>query len=308
MSDFTETRGNLMKKKIISRRDFLKDSAALAVASGLYFNFPRKLFSQSEPKTRVVLNRHQDLLNEKGDLNLKILKQVVDESVMVLLGEKDPLSAWRKLIKSSDVVGIKSNVWSYLPTPPELEQVLKKRVLACGVAEENISIRDRGVLSDPIFKKATALINVRPMRTHHWSGVGTLLKNYIMFVERPYEYHGDTCADLATIWKLPHVKGRTRLNILVMFTPLFHSVGPHDYNAEYTWRYQGVLVGVDPVAVDATGVRIIQAKRLEYFKEDRPINPPVKHIFLADTRHHLGTADPNKIELIKLGWQDGVLI
>jgi hypothetical protein len=301
-------KGKRMKKDMVSRRDFLKDSAALAVVGSLYFNLPAKLFAQPEQKTRVILIRHENLLNEKGVPDYTIVEQLLDEAVTTLMGETDPLSAWKQLIRSSDVVGIKTNVWNYLPTPAELERAIRKRVLDCGVTEKNIGLKDRGILSDPVFKKATALINVRPMRTHHWSGVGTLLKNYIMFVDKPYEYHGDSCADLATIWKLPHVQGRTRLNILVMFTPLFHSVGPHDYSAEYTWKYQGLLVGVDPVAVDATGVRIIQAKRREYFKDDRPINPPVKHIFLADTRHHLGTADPNKIELIKLGWQDGVLI
>jgi hypothetical protein len=93
-----------------------------------------------------------------------------------------------------------------------------------------------------------------------------------------------------------------------MFTPLFHSVGPHAFNPKYTWAYNGLLVGNDPVAVDAIGVRILMAKRQQFFKEDRPINPPIKHVFLADTRHHLGTADPSKIELIKLGWQDDTLI
>jgi hypothetical protein len=298
----------MMKKNNISRRDFLRDSAALAAAGSLYLNLPPKLFAQSQQKTRVVLIRHKNLLNENGVPDNVIVTQLLDEAVTALMGQKDTLTAWKQLIKSNDVVGIKTNVWNYLPTPAALETAVKKRVMDCGVAEKNISINDRSILSDPVFKKATALINMRPMRTHNWSGVGTLLKNYIMFVDKPYEYHGDTCADLATIWKLPHVQGRTRLNVLVMFTPLFHSTGPHDYSAEYTWKYQGMLVGVDPVAVDATGVRIIQAKRREYFKEDRPINPPVKHIFLADTRHHLGTADPNKIELIKLGWQDGVLI
>jgi hypothetical protein len=107
---------------------------------------------------------------------------------------------------------------------------------------------------------------------------------------------------------LPIAEGKTVLNILVMLTPLFHSVGPHDYNPTYTWKYNGMLVGLDPVAVDATGVRILMAKRRDYFEEDRPINPPPKHVFLADTRHNLGTSDERKIELIKLGWEDGRLI
>ena len=174
--------------------------------------------------------------------------------------------------------------------------------------EKNISVNDQQVLRDPVFRDATALINVRPLRTHNWSGVGSLIKNYIMFVDTPESYHGDSCADLAKIWKLPSVEGKTRLNILVVLTPLFHGIGPHHYNPKYTWAYKGLLVGFDPVAVDATGVRILQAKRRAFFEEDRPLNPPPKHVFLADTRHHLGTADPEKINLVRLGWQEDSLI
>jgi len=186
--------------------------------------------------------------------------------------------------------------------------IIKNKIIQCGVSENNISIDDRGILGNPVFKKSTALINVRPIRTHDWSGVGSLLKNYIMFVRKPSIYHPDSCANLAKLWYLPHVKGKTRLNILVMLTPLFHGMGPHHFSAKFTWAYNGLLVGFDPVAVDATGVRILQAKRKHFFGEERPINPPVKHVYLADTRHHLGTADPSKIDLIKIGWEKDILI
>jgi hypothetical protein len=146
------------------------------------------------------------------------------------------------------------------------------------------------------------------MRTHAWSGVGSLIKNYIMFVNNPADYHGDSCADLAKIWKLDHVKDKTRLNILVMLTPLFHGVGPHHFNKQFTWAYNGLIVGFDPVAVDSIGLRIIQAKRTEHFGEETPLNPPAKHILMADTRHHLGTANPEKIDLIRLGDSDDILI
>ena len=233
---------------------------------------------------------------------------MIDEAVRLLTNEKDTLQAWQQLIKPEDIVGIKSNVWRYLRTPIELEDIIKNRIKQCGVSENSIDIDDRGISGNPVFQKSTALINVRPMRTHDWSGVGSLIKNYIMFVDKPSVYHPDSCADLAKLWYLPHVKGKTRLNILVMLTPLFHGMGPHHFSPKYTWAYNGLLVGFDPVAVDATGVRIIQAKRKQFFGEDRPINPPPKHIFLADTRHHLGTADPNKIELIKVGWEKDILI
>ncbi len=298
-----------MKKNIITRRSLLKKAAALAAGSAILMNFPAKMLGATgNKKSRVVLIRDKAILDADGKVNAGVMQDMLDKALLQLTGKSSVGEAWKSIIKPSDIVGIKSNVWRNLPTPPELENAIKKRVMEAGVAEDKISIRDRGLLSDPVFTQSTALINVRPMRTHAWSGVGSLIKNYIMFVNNPASYHDDSCADLATLFELPVVKGKSRLHILVMLTPLFHGVGPHHFNKEYTWPYKGIIVGFDPVAVDATGLQILQARRKEYFGEDRPLNPPAKHILLADTRHHLGTADPDLIDLVKTGWEEGVMI
>jgi hypothetical protein len=298
-----------MKKNIITRRSLLKKAAALAAGSALLMNFPVRVFgSAGKKQSRVVLIRDEAVIDAEGKVNAAIMQDMLDKAVLKLSGKPSVQQAWKGIIRPDDIVGIKTNVWSYLATPPELENAIKRRVMEAGVAENKISIKDRDVLSDPVFQKATALINVRPMRTHAWSGVGSLIKNYIMFTPNPASYHGDSCADLATLFELPEVKGKSRLHILVMLTPLFHGVGPHHFNKEFTWTYKGILAGFDPVAVDSVGLQIIQAKRREYFGEDKPLNPPAKHILLADTRHHLGTADPESIELLKLGWKEGVMV
>lgn len=291
-----------------TRREFLKDAASASAAGALCLGLPQRLSAQTVTKTKVVLVRNKNVLDDLNKPRAKVVEDMLDQAVVALVGEKDPASCWKRLVKPEDVVGVKSNAWRFLPTPSELEAAIKIRLMDAGVAEKNIGIRDRGLLKDKLFRNATALINVRPLRTHHWSGVGSLLKNYIMFVKKPSSYHPDTCADLGAIWKLPLVEGKTRLNILVLFTPLFHGVGPHHFSPKYIWPYRGLIVGRDPVAVDSVGVRILQAKRRKVFGEERPLGPPPKHIFLADTRHHIGTADPAKIELIKLGWKDGILI
>ena len=297
-----------MKSKLISRRKLLKDATLASIAGTLYFNMPVYAFGKSEgPKSRVVLIRHKDVMDDAGKINQSIMQEMIDEAVVELTG-KDIKDAWKSLVKPDDIVGIKSNVWKYIPTPSELENAVKERVMEAGVPEKNIGIRDRGLLTDEIFTNATALINMRPLRTHYWSGVGSLIKNYITFVKKPSAYHPDTCADLATLWKLPVAADKTRLNVLVVLTPLFHGSGPHHYSKQFTWQYNGLLVGFDPVAVDSVGVKLLLNKRADYFGEERPLNPPAKHVFLADTRHHLGTADSNKIELIKLGWEEGLLI
>jgi hypothetical protein len=297
-----------MSRKVLTRRDFLKSGSAAAVGGALYLNAGAKTPAKEKPKSRVVLIRSKDALDKLGKPKGEVLVPMLDEAITALLGVKEVSAAWKKLFEPSDVVGIKSNVWRFLPTPTSLEEHMVSCLEGVGVKAKNISVGDRGVRKDPVFKRATALINIRPLRTHHWSGVGSLIKNHIMFVKEPWAYHDDTCADLGSLWKLPHMEGKTRLNVLVVLTPLFHGIGPHHYNPKYTWYYGGLLVGLDPVAVDSTGVRILLAKRKEYFKEERPISPPPKHVFLADTRHHLGTADPAKIELVKLGWKEGILI
>lgn len=297
-----------MSERRIDRRNFLITGGTAVVAGALTFSSPSFAGLLKERKSRVVLIRHAKATDRLHKPDKGILADMMDEAVTELLQIQEVEAAWRRLIRPSDIVGIKTNVWKYLRTPVELEDVVRDRITGTGVPAGNIATDDRGVHSNPAFRRATALINIRPLRTHHWSGLGTLIKNYIMFIDQPAEYHGDSCADLASIWKLPHVAGRTRLNVLVMLTPLFHGSGPHHFNPEYLWRYNGLLVGTDPVAVDAVGARIIEARRREYFGEDRPINPPPKHIALADTRHKLGNADPDRIELIRLGWRDGELI
>ena len=172
----------------------------------------------------------------------------------------------------------------------------------------SIAIDDRGIRENPVFMRSTALINVRPMRTHHWSGLGTLLKNYIMFTSAPWSYHGNSCERLGAIWQKPHVEGKTRLNILVMLTPLFHGIGPHHFSRRYIWPYAGLIVSTDPVAADATGARIIEAKRNEYFADHRPISPPPLHIAAADTRFGLGNSRTDRIELVRMGWEEQILI
>lgn len=297
-----------MTFKGITRRDFLKRTSSAALAGAVYLSLPGRLIAQSDKASRVVLIRDPRALDAGNKPVDHVLEEMLDTAVSTLFEEADAAKAWQRILQPEDVLGIKSNFWSYLRTPQGLERSLRKRAIGVGIKPENISTADYRVLSDPVFRQATALINIRPMRTHYWSGVGSLIKNYIMFVESPSSYHPDTCADLASIWKLPIVKGKTRLNILVMLTPLFHGSGPHHFNPKYTWAYSGLLVGTDPVAVDAMGLRILTAKRREYFGDERPLTPPAKHILLADTRHQLGTANPDQIDFIKLGWEEGVLI
>ncbi len=295
-------------KKVITRRDFIRTSSLAAMGSLVGLPWAGRAADGRTAKSRVVLIRDENLLDAAGTVQGGNLADMLDRAMQTLFETSDAFGAWQQVFDPQDIVGIKSNVWWHLPTPRALEKILQERLTAVGVKTQNISVDDRGVRRNSIFKKSTALINVRPMRTHDWSGLGTLLKNYIMFVPSPWIYHGNACETLGAIWHKPRVKEKTRLNILVMITPLFHGVGPHHFSRKYTWPYSGLIVSADPVAADATGAHIIQAKRNEYFGKPKPISPRPLHIEAADTKYGLGHSHPHRIELIKMGWEAGMLI
>lgn len=292
-------------KSNMTRRDFIRGSAAAVLGATALGSLP---LAAQEKKTRVVLIRHAEALGADSAFNEPVIGQMLDEAVTRLLEASDPAAAWKQLVKPDDIVGIKTNVWSFLPTPAPVEKAIKLRVLEAGVKEENIGMDDHTVRTNPLFQKATALINARPVRTHYLAGMSGCIKNYIMFAESQPDYHPDSCASLGSLFLLPQVKGKTRLNILCALTPQFHGRGPHNFSRRYVWNYKGLIVGLDPVAVDSVGLRLIQAKRRKELGPAQEIPPVPKHIPLAETKYGIGTADPSKIELVKLGWMDDVMI
>ncbi len=241
------------RRKRWTRRDFLRSAATATVMGAAGVSVFCREGTQTGPaksaadavattrpapgRARVVLVRDPDVLDEGGNPRAEVVARMLDDAVEALTGESSAEAAWAGMLDPADTVGIKSNQWRFLNTTPEVEGALRKRVLGAGVTEDRVAIDDRGVLRNPVFERSTALVNARPLRTHHWSGVGSCMKNYIMFSPDPPSWHEDACANLAGLWNLPAVRDKTRLNVLVMFTPLFHGKGPHHFDPRYTWKY-----------------------------------------------------------------------
>lgn len=289
-------------ERTITRRDFLRGAASAALTATVAV--PAGALTAAR-RSRVVLIRDAGVLDKDGNIDVRVLGRMLDQAVMKLLDKPSAVSAWKALVKPTDHVGVKSNHWKRLPTPPELEKIITERIIAAGVPSDRIFCDDRG--SRDRFEASTALINVRPARTHHWSGMGSCIKNYIILSPKPSDLHPDACSALGSVWRLPIVKGKTRLNVLVLLTPQFYGRGPQDHDPAHIWSYKGLAVSTDPVAVDAVGAHLLQTKRIAFFGEDKPITP-TKHIEMAGDKYKLGVSDLNRIELVKLGWKADILI
>jgi len=286
----------------LTRRDFMKGSAAGVLGATV------ALPTRQTTRSRVVLVRDENALDANSAFNGEVIQQMLDDAVMALFEENTPVDAFRRMVSANQTVGIKTNVWNYLPTPPELETAIKQRVLDVGVSEGRIAIDDRSVRNNPIFQNADSIINVRPLRTHYLSGVSGCMKNLIMFSDSQSKWHPNSCADLGLLVNLPEVSGRLRLHILSVLTPQYHGRGPHHFSRRYVWNYKGLLVGTDVVAVDAVALQLLMAKRTEVLGAARALPPVPIHIERADKVHGLGNSDMANIDLIKLGWQEDILI
>ncbi len=282
-----------------------------------------------EGKSKVVLIREKEGLD--SDENVM---DMLEQATIELTGETDGAAAWSKFLRPDDVVGVKINVMM-TPTSPKISQAVTRGIMSAGVSEQKIIVWDRNhagrglegsqvrneklgfdskSLSRIVTDEATALVNVPGMKAHWLAGVAVALKNWIGAITNinvpdvgvAYRIHGNSCAECASINAIPAIRDKCRLIIVDALEPLFHG-GPQ-VNPRYLWPYRGIIIGADPVAVDTVCMKILEAKRREFKGADWPISPPPKHVFLAESKYRLGHANMDNIELVKLGWQEGVLV
>jgi len=323
----------------VTRRNFIRDGAvgvagAMLGATGCSSSaeaghMPVANDSLPAGKSKVVLIREHDAVEADGRI-----EQMLEQAMLAFTGETESGAAWAKFFRPEDVVGVKINVMM-TPTSPELSRAVVRGIMKAGVSEQNIILWDRdkagyglqGVterkerfgydeksLSRVVSDKATALVNVPGMKIHWLAGVAVALKNWVGAITRinvpdigvAYSIHGDSCAECASINAIPMIRDKCRLVVADALRPLFHG-GPQ-VNPGYIWPYNGIIIGTDPVAVDTVCMKILEAKRREYKNGEWPISPPPKHVFLAEQKYKLGHAHMDNIELVKLGWQEGMLV
>jgi len=285
-------------------------------------------------RAKVVLIRDERALAGSAQEREDMVRAMLDEAIVRLTGRATPAKAWSTFAKQGEKIAIKSNLMMR-PVHPELLNAIHAGLTGAGVADADVAAWDRnsagfgraefenlprhpGFGEDSVSKLitdwATGLINVTGLKAHWLAGIGCALKNWAGAVTSinvqddnvAYAFHGDSCADTGILNAIPAIRDRCRLIVIDALQPLF-SGGPQ-VDPTYLWEYNGLIVGTDPVAVDAICARIIQAKRDQHKGYAWPISPPAKHIEIADTKYGLGVSDPKRIDLVKLGWAEGVLV
>ena len=288
------------RKRILTRRDFIRGSVCATLsASALGMSWAS---SGKQASSLVEVTRDKDVLNNDLVVDSNILKRMLDQSVTHVTGRDTVQEAWLALVKPEDTVGLVTT--SHLnATHGELVDAVKKSLISVGIPDKRIVIAQG---APEQARTCTVLISLPALKAHWLTGIGTVLKNYIMFSGRPSRYHGEDSARLGEIWHLPNVKGKTRLVIVDALYPLC-AKGPQA-DPRYQWAYKGLILGTDPVAVETVCLKIITEKRRALRGEPWPLSPPPLCVEAADKIYGLGTSRLDTIGINASGWKQDLLL
>ncbi len=253
----------------------------------------------AEGQSRVVIARNDQLLEEPRTL-LELLNQGVkvvtgagdpEEAWRHLFKPEDVVG-----IKVNCIAG------GRLSSHPEVVWAIVDGLKIAGVPEERIIIWDRlnrdlrrggfeintsgegvqcvgndlvgydpnlresgsvgSLFTNVLTKYCTAVVNVPVLKDHDLAGVSLGLKNFYGAIHNPNKYHDNNCNPyVAELYDHPLIKEKVRLTVCDAILAQYHG-GP-SYFAAYAWRYNGLLIATDPVALDRVGARLIEAKRRE---------------------------------------------
>ena len=157
-------------------------------------------------------------------------------------------------------------------------------------------------LSKILTRYTNVLINVPVLKDHDGAGVTMALKNMYGVIHNPNKYHPNGCDPyIADLNMLPEIRSRMRLTICDATTAMYEG-GP-GFKPEHSWKCNSLLVSQDPVALDATGWRMIERKRGEKGLKTLEAEKRAPRYILtaADHEHRLGNCDPSRIQTVEIG-------
>lgn len=285
---------------VLTRRDFVRGtvagvlSASLPAAAGQEKRAPRA--------ATVVLVRDQKVMSAANQVDVRVLRQMLKDTLPQVTGKPSERDAWRSLVKPEDIVGLVPTP-HLNPTHKELTDTVRASLVEAGIPSANIRSAQGG---PDQAKTCTALIALPALKAHWLTGIGTVLKNYITYSGEPSRYHDENNAKLGAIWNMPHVKGKTRLVLVDALRPLCDK-GPQP-DPRYMWNYGGLIAGTDPVAVEAVCLKIIAEKRQALRGEPWPLSPPPLCVAAADVTYGLGTSKLSEIKIVRSGWDQDSLV
>lgn len=285
----------------------------------------------------VARARRAGMVDAKGAVDPAKREDAAAAAVARAVGERDAVEAMRRLFRPRDVVGIKVNCLGGrgMSPDPALAAALAGWIVRAGVPAGNVVIFDMrephlvkagytierggaGVRCIPVtddFEKTprewggggscfarilvedlTALINLGVLKDHDLAGVSVGLKNWYGVIHNPNKFHDGGCNPyVAKLAAFPLIRDKVRLTVVDAAVAQCHG-GPAR-SPRWAWPYGAVLASTDPVATDAFGWSVIEARRKEVGLEPLAAENREPRFIAEAEKLGLGVADLARIRV-----------
>jgi uncharacterized protein (DUF362 family) len=295
---------------------------------------------KSAPSRPVVaVGRREGLVTPAGAVDPKLLEAALGAAVARAAEETTPVAAMRKLFRPKDVVGIKVNTLGGrgVSTRPEVALQLAAFLQAAGIAADRIYVWDRtdrelraagytinsgsgvrvfGTNEDfedrlvewgpsasrfdrRLANELTAVISCTHLKDHGLAGASLTMKNWYGAIHNPNKLHDDGCAPYVPhLVACPIIHDKLRLNVLDGAVAQCHG-GP-GRAPRWAWPYGGFLASTDPVAVDAVGRDVLEARRKEVGLPTLASEGREPRYIAGAAKLGLGVADLQRIEKVEV--------
>lgn len=245
-------------------------------------------------KSKVVIAQDPLLHPSGASVDSTRVQKLLDRALQSFYDSDSPIAAWKNVVRSGEVVGLKVNCLAGrgASTSPVLVEAVCERLQQAGIPRKDIIVWDRlnddlesagfrvdanpnrirylgsetwgyepelsiygsagSRISQTLTRVCDAVINLPVLKDHSITGVTLSLKNFFGAIHNPNKYHpnaGDPY--IADVNMLSPIRQKVRLTICDAITAQYEG-GP-SYMPQWSWRYNGVIVARDPVALDYTG-------------------------------------------------------
>ncbi len=341
----------------LSRRQFLKGAAVTGAVTGAGI-LPLDALAAPDGESRLVFVSSDRVLvdaagnastaSKLGMASVGEVDAAIDQSVLnAMLGtgikaftrSMSEASAWKKLFKPSDVVGIKVNTLFRIgaSTHPEVVTSIIAGLKLAGVREENIIVWDR---NDRELTQSGFVINRsgkgvacygtegeyedEPTKVGSFSGKLSkiLTEKTTALINVPilkdHSISGITCA-MKNHYGTHHNPSSHHGNNCDPFLAELNSIpairqktrlivcdaikpianGGPGYKPEYAWEYRSIMLSADPVAMDYQGWQVIEEQRKALALDPLAKSGRPPKFIQTAADMGLGTDDPSRITILR---------
>jgi len=336
-TDHRPDRRDFLRNCAVGAAALVARGRALSASSGA----AASVAAAARAKSKVVIARDAMLRGSGSSLDSDRLLKILDRALQSFYDCDSPIDAWKRVVRPGECVGLKVNglAGRGASTTVKLVEAVTERLQQIGI--KDIVVWDRltsdlesagfrpsakqpgvryigndvagyenelficgsigSLVSKTLTRTCDAVINLPVLKDHSIAGVTIALKNFFGAIHNPNKYHlnvGDPY--VADVNMVPAIRQKLRLTICDA-TAVQYEGGP-SYMPQWSWRYDGLLVARDPVALDYAGWQLIEQKRAaEGMKSLEALGRAPRYIATAaDAQHRLGTNDPNRIERVEV--------